>query len=99
MLTIEILGGNRAMLDDLLREAHRASLPKNPGVNILSARHDDWCRTSWRHRRPLGSIVLADSLLEDLLADMRQFLASGPWYALRGIPHRRGSKRNGMRFP
>jgi mitochondrial chaperone BCS1 len=89
-LTLKVLWGNRPLVDALLREAHRTALPKVPGVNILTMRHGNWCVTSWRPRRPLASIVLADDLLDDLLADMRAFLAAGPWYTARGVPHRRG---------
>jgi chaperone BCS1 len=46
--------------------------------------------SSWRPRRPLASIVLADGLLDDLLADLRAFLDAGSWYMTRGVPHRRG---------
>ena len=34
--------------------------------------------------------MLADGLLDDLLADLRAFLDAGRWYAERGVPHRRG---------
>jgi chaperone BCS1 len=90
-LTLQVLGGDRALVDELLREAHRAALPRVPGVNILTAtRHGTWNVSSWRPRRPLASIVLADDLLDDLIGDLRAFLASGAWYAARGVPHRRG---------
>lgn len=90
-LTLQILRGNRALVDELLSEAHRAALPKVPGVNILTTtRHGSWTVTSWRPRRPLASIVLADDMLDDLLKDMRSFLDTGSWYTARGVPHRRG---------
>ncbi|KAI8921745.1 P-loop containing nucleoside triphosphate hydrolase protein, partial [Entophlyctis helioformis] len=40
--------------------------------------------------RRLNTIVLANGLADDLLADAREFLASEDWYAQRGIPYRRG---------
>lgn len=89
-LTVQILGGNRAMLDDLLKEAHQLARPRVPGVNILTAQHEDWSISSLRPKRPLASIVLADDILAEIIADMRQFLESGAWYAMRGVPHRRG---------
>ncbi len=89
-LTLQLLGGNRLLIDDLLKEAHKTALPKIPGVNILTARHEAWNTSSWRPRRPLASIVLADDLLDDLLADLRSFLDAGAWYMTRGVPHRRG---------
>jgi chaperone BCS1 len=89
-LTLKIIGGNRTLIDALLREAHQMALPRVPGVNILTARHENWNTCSWRPRRPLASIVLADDLLDDLLGDMRAFLGAGAWYMTRGVPHRRG---------
>lgn len=89
-LTLQIVGGNRAMVDALLKEAHRAALPKVPGVNILTARHETWNVSTWRPRRPLASIVLADGVLDEILDDMRAFLDAGAWYMTRGVPHRRG---------
>lgn len=90
-LTLQVVWGTRALIEALLREAHRSALPKVEGVNILSAnRHGGWLENAWRPRRPLASIVLADGVLDDLLADLRAFLGAGPWYNTRGIPHRRG---------
>jgi chaperone BCS1 len=89
-LTLQLLGGRRAMVDELLKEAHRAALPPVPGVNILTGRYESWHLTARRPRRPLASIALADGILEELLADMRAFLGAGDWYATRGVPHRRG---------
>ena len=59
-------------------------------MNILTARHEEWTSTSWQPKRPLESLVLADQILEDLLADLRYFLNTATWYAERGIPYRRG---------
>jgi chaperone BCS1 len=89
-LTLTFVGGSRALIDRLLREAHTTALPKIPGVNVLTARHEAWNTCSWRPRRPLASIVLADNLLDELLADLRAFLDAGGWYTTRGVPHRRG---------
>ncbi len=90
-LTLQILRGNRRLIDELLKEAHQSAMPNVPGVNILTTtRHGSWVVSSWRPRRPLASIVLPDTMLDDLLDDMRSFLNTGPWYTARGVPHRRG---------
>jgi chaperone BCS1 len=89
-MTIQIVGGTRSLIEELLGEAYVASLPKSPGVSVLTAHNNSWQATSWQPKRPLGSLVLADSILEDLLADLREFYRSGAWYAERGIPYRRG---------
>ena len=89
-LRIQILGGNRELIDELLAEAHASSFPQTPGVSIKTARNDCWMISSWQPRRPLESLVLADQTLEDLLEDLRDFYRSASWYAGRGIPYRRG---------
>jgi mitochondrial chaperone BCS1 len=89
-LTLRLLGGNRALIEVLLKEAHTASFPKAPGVSVLTVRGGCWSSACWQHKRPLGSLVLAEGVLEDVLADLREFYRSSAWYAERGIPYRRG---------
>ena len=89
-LTLQLVGGSRSMIEQLLAEAHAASFPRTPGVSILTAQGGRWSVTSWQAKRPLGSLVLADGVLESVLADLREFYRSSPWYAERGIPYRRG---------
>ena len=89
-LILQILGGSRKLIDDLLAEAHATSFPRTPGVSILTARNEMWCPASWQAKRPLGSLILADSILEETLEDLRDFYRSSTWYAERGIPYRRG---------
>jgi mitochondrial chaperone BCS1 len=89
-IRIQLLGGSRKLIDELLAEAHACSFPHSPGVSIRTARNDCWMVSSWQPRRPLESLVLADQTLEDLLEDLRDFYRSASWYADRGIPYRRG---------
>ena len=89
-ITLQLIGGNRELIDQLLREVHASSFPQTPGVSIRTARNDCWIVTSWQPLRPLQSLVLADQTLEDLLEDLRDFYRSASWYAERGIPYRRG---------
>ncbi|WP_165233994.1 AAA family ATPase [Aquisphaera insulae] len=89
-LSLQVLGGSRTLVEDLLDEARRLACPKTPGVSVLTARYESWETTSWQPRRPLESLVLADGTLEDLLADLRSFYDSRDWYVRRGVPHRRG---------
>ncbi len=89
-LSLQILCGSRALVEQLLDEARTLACPRTPGVNILTARYESWETTSWQPRRPLESLVLADGILEDLLKDLRAFYDSRAWYVRRGIPHRRG---------
>jgi chaperone BCS1 len=89
-LTLQILGGCRSLVDELLAKAHANSFPPTPGVSILTARNEEWCPASWQPKRPLRSLILADSILEDTLDDLCEFYRSSAWYAERGIPYRRG---------
>lgn len=70
-LSLQLFGGSRKLLDELLGEAHAASFPSAPGVSILTARQDCWVATSWQPKPPLLSLILAEGVLEDVLADMR----------------------------
>ncbi len=89
-LILQILGGTRKLVDDLLAEAHATSFPRTPGVSILTPRNEMWVPASWQPKRPLASLILADTLLDDTLEDLRDFYRSSAWYAERGIPYRRG---------
>ena len=89
-LSLQVLGGSRELIENLLAEARVMACPRTPGVSILTARYECWETTSWQPRRPLESLVLADNTLEDLLEDLETFYRSRAWYVRRGIPHRRG---------
>jgi chaperone BCS1 len=89
-LSLQVLGGSRALIEDLLSEARKLACPRTPGVSVLTARYECWETTSWQPRRPLESLVLADNTLQDLLEDLQAFYSSRLWYVRRGIPHRRG---------
>ena len=85
-LSLQVLGGSRALVEQLLAEARKLACPRTPGVSIMTARYESWETTSWQPRRPLESLVLADGTLEDLLDDLGSFYASRTWYVQRGIP-------------
>ncbi len=89
-LTIKLFGGTRALIEQLLDETRELASPRSPGVSILTSRYDGWEPTSWQPKRPLESLVLADGVLEDILADLRAFSRSRSWYVERGVPYRRG---------
>jgi mitochondrial chaperone BCS1 len=89
-LKLQIVGGGRTLIEELLGEARAASFPTTPGVSILTACGLAWTSSSWQARRPLGSLVLAEGVLEEMLGDLHAFYRSRAWYAERGIPYRRG---------
>jgi len=50
----------------------------------------DWRRFGSRHKRPLDSVILDESLKESVMSDIQQFLNNSHWYKNMGIPYRRG---------
>lgn len=89
-LSLQVLGGSRPLIEDLLDEARALACPKSPGVSILTSRYESWEATSWQPRRPLASLVLSDGVLEEVMEDLREFGRSRTWYVERGVPYRRG---------
>ena len=49
-----------------------------------------WAQLGARPSRPLNTVILPDTVANDLIADMEEFLESEEWYYARGIPYRRG---------
>ncbi|MDR3621700.1 MAG: AAA family ATPase [Paludisphaera borealis] len=89
-LSLQVLGGSRGLIEQLLGDAQQLACPRVPGVSILTTRYESWETTSWQPRRPLRSLVLADGVFEDVLEDLREFYGSRTWYTERGVPYRRG---------
>ncbi|KAJ8474440.1 hypothetical protein ONZ51_g7220 [Trametes cubensis] len=91
-LRIRILTRDHKILRQLLIEAkqlfHKAS--ENMISIYVSDPSDYWKRVSTHHKRPMQSIILDPGVIELVLNDAKDFLASKAWYAERGIPHRRG---------
>jgi mitochondrial chaperone BCS1 len=89
-LSLQVLGGSRGLIEQLLDDARRLACPRVPGVSILTSRYESWETTSWQPRRPVPSLVLADGVFEDVIEDLRDFYSSRTWYVERGVPYRRG---------
>ncbi|CDO69341.1 hypothetical protein BN946_scf184746.g22 [Trametes cinnabarina] len=91
-LQVQILTRDHQILLDLLLEAkklfHHAS--ENMISVYVSDPSDYWKRVSTHRKRPMESIILDPGMIELVLEDAKDFLASKAWYAERGIPHRRG---------
>jgi chaperone BCS1 len=90
-LTFRIFRGDRAALERLIEDiiaAHaarrRARMPVY--VNLQYG----WQMIGARASRSLDTLVLADGLLERIVADIETFRASRDWYRTMGIPFRRG---------
>ncbi|KAI0820755.1 hypothetical protein BC628DRAFT_1341378 [Trametes gibbosa] len=89
---IRILTRDHAVLRELLLEAKK--LYQQASENLISIYVSDpsdyWKRVSTQHKRPMKSIILDPGVIELVMNDAKDFLASKAWYAERGIPHRRG---------
>lgn len=89
-LSLQVVGGSRGLIEQLLGDAQQLACPRAPGVSIMTSRYEAWETTSWQPRRPVRSLVLADGVFEDVLEDLRDFYGSRAWYTERGVPYRRG---------
>lgn len=49
-----------------------------------------WNVSKEKPRRPIETLILEDGMIDNLLADARDFFNSKSWYSAAGIPHRRG---------
>ncbi|WFD43181.1 Complex III assembly protein translocase and chaperone [Malassezia psittaci] len=91
-VTLTTLASCSHLFTQLLTEARQLALASTQGKTVIF--------TSWgaewrpfghpRRVRELDSVVLATDKKDELVDDVRRFLARGPWYAKRGIPYRRG---------
>lgn len=91
-VTLTTLYLDRHLFSSLLAEAKKMALKAQEGKTVLF--------TSWgpewrpfgqpRRKRVLASVILDKGVSDMIVDDVRDFLASGPWYHERGIPYRRG---------
>ncbi|KAI8985569.1 P-loop containing nucleoside triphosphate hydrolase protein [Trametes punicea] len=91
-LRVRILTRDHKVLRELLAEARKLFRQSSENmISIYVSDTDDyWKRVSTHPKRPTQSIILDPGVIELVLNDAKDFLASKAWYAERGIPHRRG---------
>ncbi|KAI0738473.1 P-loop containing nucleoside triphosphate hydrolase protein [Daedaleopsis nitida] len=92
-LQIRMLTRNHELLRDLLVEAKKQYLSASQNmisVYVSSSHSDYWKLMCTQHKRPMKSIILDPGVIDLVINDAKDFLASKEWYAERGIPHRRG---------
>lgn len=87
-----ILAWDQQILNRLLLEAKRAykSAQENSISVYVSDPQHGWRHVTTRPKRPLSSIVLDPGIKDLLIEDAQDFLENKNWYAVRGIPFRRG---------
>lgn len=67
-----------------------AQKSEKKSINLFSASHSYWQNIGERAFRNMPSLVYADSVGDELLADAQKFLDEKTWYQEMGIPWRRG---------
>jgi SpoVK/Ycf46/Vps4 family AAA+-type ATPase len=82
------------VLRSAIEELHKESAKKMSGTgstrnNFFIFSNGEW-KGSRREPRPLSSVVLKGSILEDVKSDLQKFLDSRDAYLSKGIPWRRG---------
>lgn len=100
VLQIDCVGRSPAPTKALLRTIKAWALARRRGSTTIrhplpkdQGRHRGlWTRTSSRPSRPMDTVILDAAQKAAVVADMNEFLhpASPRWYAMRGIPYRRG---------
>lgn len=97
-LFISCLGRDATILKNLITQCRVDYLEKEKGrVSIYGATNTggdevSWVRHALRPTRPMSTIVLDESIKKRFIADVQRFMEprTKHWYAMRGIPYRRG---------
>jgi chaperone BCS1 len=86
------LGQDKEIFARMLNYAKDLELAKHDGkLVIYEPRTNDWEPFGEpRTRREFESVILDKDMAQRILADVNEFLDSRDWYALRGVPYRRG---------
>ncbi len=88
--TLRIFSRNKDLARQLLEECRDLALPEDGRLDVRVATYNYWSLGTRIQPRPLGSVILDGNQAEELLADMREFLAGSAWYQRIGVPYRRG---------
>jgi mitochondrial chaperone BCS1 len=92
-VSISCFGRSSKILKNLLDECrhHYLGLARNK-TPVFEHQLDRWKPSKARELRPISTVVFDEHEKEVLLNDIRSFLdqATRGWYAVRGIPYRRG---------
>ena len=100
IIEIDCIGRSIEPIKDLLKTVRVWSLNRTTGTTTI--RHPTpkdrarfggtWSKTSSRPSRPMDTVILDAEQKEMIIRDMNEYLhpASPKWYAMLGIPYRRG---------
>ena len=91
-VTLTTLYRHRQIFETIFQEAHLMAQRSTEGKTIVYTSHKmGWEQSGTpKRRRPFDSVVLEKGLSEQIVGDVREFLAARTWYLDRGIPYRRG---------
>lgn len=99
-ITLKTLGWSTEPVKDLLRHVKQWSLERENSVTVIKRPQSkesrrsqgQWIRVTSRPSRPMETVVLDPEQKQALVEDVNEYLspASPKWYAVRGIPYRRG---------
>ncbi|TVY83532.1 putative mitochondrial chaperone BCS1-B, partial [Lachnellula suecica] len=98
-ISVSCFGRNPAILKDLLAECRAEFLSHDENRTIIyrgglksGTAEPQWVRCVSRVSRPFSTVVLDESVKQNILDDMKEYLHpyTRRWYSNRGIPFRRG---------
>lgn len=84
--TLRIFSRNKDLARLLVQECRDTAIPDDGRLDIRVATYGYWSLGSRIKPRPLHSVILDGNQAEELLADMKEFLASQDWYQQTGVP-------------
>lgn len=88
---ISVFSRDRNIIRQLLEDARDVAAPNTDNrISIYRTQYSSWTESLKRLPRPAESVVLRDGLMQELIDDVKTFLARRTWYIDRGIPFRRG---------
>lgn len=88
---LSTLGRGPEAMFSILDQGYELAKASDKGrIKIYSNTLDGWRLMDTKHKRSPESLVLAAGVFEDLLADVKQFLADEDWYHSIGVPWHRG---------
>ena len=100
LLRLTAFGRSRTLLFQFVQEAQESYQARATGsLQIFEPAEDPdtsyagsegWEHSLSRPKRPLDSVVLPKGVKEQLIHDVRDFMAEKRFYTDRGIPYRRG---------
>lgn len=90
-LTFFTYGRNRKVLQSFLDDVHQTAMSRlRPSNELYVWDSGSWDSTEAYKPRTMESVILPKGQKEDLLADIKRFLAAEKRYDLLGLPYHRG---------